>query len=163
MNEQANPPVLVNLKGQPTSMNYWLVPKHKPDLGKNIKDVHWEAIDKTLNILVEETAAMDVFHWMEYMRERKKQAQEGPFINLDEDALMLKVCDGAEVLLACFRFSNLTLVHHQCRLSKDSVGYTAGSAMTHRLTIRYEEVHEVDLPQKSQNAQEAVDAEWQTV
>jgi len=163
MKEQASPPVRVSLKGQPTTMNYWLIPRHKPALSESIKDVCWEAVDKTLLLFVEETSSLDVYSWMEYMRERKKQAQEGPFINLDEDALMLKMYDGGWNFLGGFKFVNLTLIKHQCHLSKMDHGYGTVSALAHRLTIQYEEVKVVDLPEEPKNAQEAVDEEWQTV
>ena len=157
--EFANPPIQVSLKGQPTSHNYVLVPRHKPELAKNIRKVTWQAVTKQLHITILETPDLDVFAWMEYLRNRRKEIETGPFVDMNEDALILKIFDGDHRELGRLRFRNFSLEKHLCCFNSECVG-----GLQHRIAIHYEDVDKLPFEvEETVNAQKEVDKEWQTL
>lgn len=156
--ESANPPVQIRLEGMPANNTFVLIPRHNPSLAKHIDSLIWRAVAKSLHLNVDETPDLDVFRWMEYMRNRQREIKEGPFVNLDEDALVLCIKDGAGRPLGCLKFMNLSLEEHSCYFDKDGTG-----ALSHSLIIQYQEVKSIPVSEEPTNLQKAVDEEWQRV
>lgn len=154
-----NPPVQVQCRGLPAAGNYVLEPRHKPELARHISKISWRAVSKELHITVQETSDLDVFHWMEYIQNRHKEISKGPFIDLEKDALILRMFDGENKELGRVRFKNLSLGEHMCSFGSDKTG-----GLKHKLVIKYQEVDRIEqLDPDKKDAQKVVDEEWQTV
>jgi hypothetical protein len=119
----------------PTCHRFALTPQHNKELTQFIHDVKWKAVSKQLRIVAIETPDLAVFQLMEYMRDRQKEVQSGPFVNLEEDALLLQMFDKEGKVIGSLKFKNLSLVGHRCHFDMTSVGN-----LCHTLTIQYQEV-----------------------
>lgn len=119
---------------QPSCNRFVLTPQHNKELAQHIYDVKWKAVSKKLRVSITETPDLEVFQWMEYMRDRHKEVQSGPFVNLDEDALLLQMFDKEGNVIGSLKFKNLSLVGHRCHFDMTSVG-----GLSHTLTIQYQE------------------------
>ena len=119
----------------PMCNRFLLTPRHNEILAQVIHDVKWKAVSRKLRISVYETGNLDVFNWMEYMRKREKVAQEGPFVDWEEDALLLQMFDEKGEEIDSLKFKNISLVSHRCHFDM-----TATQHLTHVLTVQYQEV-----------------------
>lgn len=146
--------VEVPVKGSPTTGIFCLIPSQQPELGKQIDKVVWKAQDKTIQVDIKETPDLGVCRWMEYIHQRQKQIKEGPFVDLDEDALILKMFDSQNREVARLKFQNISLQDHHCKFCKDST-----SNLTHYLVVEYQQCDLIDLDEKFEHP----DLEWKSV
>lgn len=146
-------PQVVLSQSPPTSARFVLVPKHKPELSQQICGVVWHATKKQLEITAHETANLAIIEWMDYIHQRQKQINEGPFVDLNQDALTLQLVDPVGQELGRVMFKILTLNDHECVFDRSSL-----ETVTHRMVIGYQEYKQI--PRKSSVPD---DEEWRTI
>lgn len=141
-------------KDPPCMARFLLIPQHKPDLAKQIYKVAWHATRKQLHLMVSETADLSIVEWIEYINKRQKQIKEGPFVDLNQDALTLEIVDPVGNDLGRIKFKNLSVEDHECFFDR-----TVLENLHHTLVIGYQEYERV----KPRKHPVTDDQEWRTV
>lgn len=153
-----------------------LTPKPWKQLSKCVYDVEWNSIHKTMVVRMHETSELDVYKWMQYVKQQHAENLKGPFVDLDKDALMLSLIDEAGKEFASFRFKNINITDHTCEFcyyemthphdASDCFCEEPGQCeLVHRITISYQEA---ELTKKKEevidpnNNNQFTDAEWKS-
>jgi len=139
--------------GPPSAGIYSLIPRQQPELAKMVVRVVWQSNSKALYVSIKETPDLGVYRWMEYMESQHKQAKEGPFVDLNENALSLKMFDSQNRVVAVMQFKNLNYAGHSCEFVEGST-----DTLVHHLTISYQECEKSQRP-----TTDTSDKEWQSV
>lgn len=124
--------------GSPSAGIYTLTPRQQPELAKMVVRVVWNSTSKNLRVSIKETPDLGVYRWMEYMDLRHKQAKEGPFVDLNKGALLLKMFDTQNRLVAIMQFKNINYSDHTCTFEEGST-----NTLIHHFTIHYQECNKV--------------------
>jgi hypothetical protein len=145
-------------KSPPCMGIYKLIPSQQPKLAEMIEEVVWQIKSKELAITIKETANLDVYLWMEYMHDQQKRLQEGPFVDMNEGAVTLRMFDSQSREVARMKFKNVSLKDHACVF-----GDKKTENLSHNLLIGYQECERVDLQTTVTASDESMDGEWQSV
>lgn len=147
-------PKVTLAKDPPSAARFLLIPQHKPDLAQQIHRVSWCATKKQLHVWVSETADLSVVEWIEFIHKRQKQIKEGPFVDLDQDALTLELVDGRGEVLGRVKFKNLSLEGHEVGFDRAVM-----ETLVHYLIIGYQEYERIRVKRRPVTD----DDEWRTV
>ena len=144
----------------PSKGIFYLIPRHQPELAGSITDVKWNMVAKNLCVIAKETPDMGVCRWMEYMNKRQKQIKEGPFVDLNDDALLLRMFDSQSHEVTRIKFKNLSLKNHSCVFENNEM-----ENLQHEMLIEYQECDMSPDPEPEnlkRATNELTDKEWQS-
>jgi len=163
---KVNPPLKVKPpKSMPTGGKFRFVPKQMPHLQNFVKSVKWSSSSKKVRLEIAETPMFDVYKWIEYIDERQKEIQKGPFVNLNEDAIMIHFLDANDQENARLKLINISLESHSCKL--DSEIDSVDRPLRHRMILSYQdEVMTLPAPEEKESDQfnnSLADEEWASV
>lgn len=159
-------------KKKPTSNNFKVMPLSAPQLRELIYRVDWDSIDKKITFKAHENPHFDVYHWIESVKKLYAETQKGPFVDLEQDAVLVHFLDSLGHEVATLKFTSLQLVGHDVKMMSGTIidrDVPCGT-LTHNIVLQYQEVNEVDIREFVDWAEENLvtdneetDQEWQTV
>ena len=162
-----NPPVkFKKSKMSPTSNNFLLAPAYMPQIKELIISVTWNSVNKTIHIKARENLHFDVYRWVKSIKEIYAELQKGPFLDLEQNAILLHFLDNIGHEIATLKFKELKLVNHQVDLTYEK----SNNVLMHDIHIEYKDIEEIDITEfvdwstinpADQNKES--DEEWQTV
>lgn len=117
----------------PLKNTYSLIPKLRPEISDSIKNLNWDSVEQKLHIKVEETSKLDTIQWMDGIHCIQKKLKEGPFVDLNEDVLTLKITNGDGVEIGNIEFKNISIEQHVCKFNESK------NPLSHELVIGYKE------------------------
>ena len=162
-------------KKSPTSNNFLLVPTSSPQIQKCVSDVKWNSVKKSLQLQVRENLHFDVNRWIESIKKTYAETLKGPFVDLEQDAIMLHFLDHLGHEVFTLKFKELKLMDHQVTLSKAANLGAFGvefepKNLIHHIHLEYKYPEEVDCsklvnfdPVRLTDNNETSDEEWQTI
>lgn len=167
-------PIIRLQKGKPVAYKYKIVPRFCPALRNSFKQVTWKHAKKKIVLAIEETSDFDAFNWISSMNDRRREAQRGPFADLEQDALALILIDHSGTEIAGYKFLNLELKKHEVNLYQqkmfDLIQPSDETLLTHHVTLFYHDFVKIDLEKPRINSslawidpQSLIDEEWKTV
>ncbi len=167
-------PIIRLQKGKPVAYKYKIVPRFCPALRNSFKQTTWKHATRKLILSIEETSEFDAFNWISSMNDRRREAQRGPFADLEQDALALILVDHVGTEIAGYKFLNLELRKHEVNLYQQKLfgvcQQSDETTLTHHVTIYYHDFVKLDLEKPRINSslawidpQNLIDEEWKTV
>lgn len=160
-NGTLNPPVQFTKKiGSPDNGDFDFLPKAFLALNDQVISVVWRAIDKTLDIIIKETANFDVYRWIEYVAKEHDELQKSPFVDTNNNLLLINFKDGQKKEIAQARFKNLNVLSHSCTLTRNVCYGLDSNVLIHELKLQYSYIEFV--PTKHEEIL-FKDDEWKTV
>lgn len=128
--------------GAPSDGIYSLTPRQQPELAKSMVQVTWQINSKSLHVSVKETSDFGVYKWMKHMDLRHKETKEGPFVDLNKDALLLKMFDSQNNIVAIMQFKSISYSDHTCTFKTD---IDSDETLIHHFSIKYQECEKVAI------------------
>ncbi len=162
-------------KKSPTSNNFLLVPASAPQIQECVSDAKWNSVEKSLQLQVRENLHFDVNRWIESIKKTYAETQKGPFVDLEQDAIMLHFLDHLGHEVFTLKFKELKLMDHHVDLSAAGGGETFGAEfesknLIHHIHLTYKYTEEVDCSKlvnfdlmRLTDNNKTSDEEWQTV
>jgi hypothetical protein len=166
MTSDAGLKVMHTRSKQPVSNKFCFVPKILPSLREYVEEVRWNSVEKRLYVKIQETPTFSAYQWFGGINERQTNLAE---IELDADVVYLSFLDECDREVARFKFSGITLVYHDCILSRDEtfgelmgiVDISASPFVGHTLELSYKKSELIKQDQTID--QKGIDEEWKTV
>jgi len=152
-------------KRAPTSHHFLVVPAAAPQISECVIDVKWNSVQKSLQLQVKENLHFDTYHWTELIKKTYAESQKGPFVDLEQDAILIHFLDPLGHEVSTLKFKELKLMNHQVNLSYDM----DHGHLVHHVCVEYKEVEEIDISEfvdwslMKHDDNEVSDEEWQTV
>jgi hypothetical protein len=154
-------------KRSPSAHNFKVVPAASHQIQELVQKVVWDSHDKTLYFEIKENVHFDVYKWIELIRRTYAETQKGPFVDLEQDSIMIHFLDHLGHEVFTLRFKELKLLDHNVNLEQKH-NLNGHEDMIHVIKIQYNDSESVDIrelfewnPQRDDN--EDTDEEWQTV
>ncbi len=149
----------------PASNRFKLVPASATQLKELVLNVSWNSTDQKLHIKAVENYHFDVYRWVESIKKTYAESQKGPFVDLEQDAILLHFMDHLGHEVATFKFKELKLIEHKVDLS-----YTKIGNLVHDIQIQYKDVEKLDTSElvdwstrNDVSNNEEADEEWLSV
>ena len=132
---------------QPLADKMQVALKSIPHISKFIHSFIWNEASKTAEIVVFETPKLEAISWIRSINEKRKEAQKGPFVDLEEDAITLTLFDDLNKEVGEFKFSNFDLLDHECSLYNGGhagdYGIGTKEYMLHTVKLKYEKCEQL--------------------
>ena len=155
---------------RPLSDNFVFVPQILPSLRDYVEEVRWNSCDGRLYVRMQETPIFSAYQWFSGINERQANAAD---IDLDTDVVFLSFLDECDKEVARFKFSGISLVYHDCVVSREATLANAfgieGTSpfLGHTLELSYNKVEQIKqdptFPEDDIRNRHGIDEEWQTV
>jgi hypothetical protein len=103
-----------------------------PQIVDAIQSLDWSIVNKTLRVSAKETQSLDVYKWIEFIREKNIEFSKSPFVNIESTTSVLELLGENKKVLCKINFKKLLITEHRCFLCKLIPG-----AMTHEILFEY--------------------------
>lgn len=153
-------------KRAPSAHNFRVVPAASHQIQHLVREVVWDSSDKTLCFEIMENLHFDVYKWVELIRRTYAETQKGPFVDLEQDSIMIHFLDHLGDEVFTLKFKELKLLNHNVKMTY-RLNLDGHKDLIHVIKIQYKDTEEVDCsefewnPMRDDN--EDSDEEWQTV
>jgi hypothetical protein len=155
-------------KRDPTAYNFRFVPASAKEVQSLVLDVNWNSVEKTISLKVKENVHFDVYNWVESIKKTYVETQKGPFVDLDQDAILLHFLDHLGHEVSTMKFKELKLVAHEVNLAYKKEN--PAKDLIHKIKIQYKDAEQIEIEEFVDWSERSMatdndesDEEWQTV